>query len=383
MGPPLIECDLPLTPPGLVAHNELVLSGWAASPQGVSGVAVQIGERQWNASYGLDTPAVARSLPGIDGSGQAGFRLVVDTSTWEPGHHHVTVAAFDNEGGRAAVEGPVEIRPFARTAAEPPDSLAALEREEVTLALDSPTIVDGACEAQSPLEISGWSYAKAGVEAVLVTLDGRVQYDALRPIVRPDLLHVLGPELAAEAGFALRLDPIDCPPGEHSLVVSVLSRDGRTAAVEASVLCRPAPEATPSFESPATIEWASDPVTQRRRPEQPEAPDAERMWESRALTAEADAALSRAEARIAVSAQERARRELRAAENDAGAMLGRLSSELAAARRNLATLRSEFDGDREAARLEAVARYERSLSWRVTRSLRWVKSSWLRRIRRT
>jgi hypothetical protein len=298
--PPLIECDLPLGRPGAVAHNELVLSGWAASPKGISGVAVQVGDRVWNASYGLDTPAVAERLPDLPGAERSGYRLQIDTSGWEPGPHYVTVAAFDLEGGRSAVEGQVEVSPFAEPRPLPPAGLAELADDEVALAVDPPLSTAGTCEIAGPLEVSGWAYAKDGIEAVVVTLDGGLQYEAPRPAVRPDLLDRFGRAVAEDAGFVLRLHPADCPPGRHTLSVAAVSREGHSAGFEYDLLCSPEPESV-----------AIDSGSPLAAGDLHQSSDDADMWRSRALLAEADAALSRAEANLARRAQEATLRALR------------------------------------------------------------------------
>ena len=48
---PQLGCDLPIERPGTIVHNELSLTGWAASSQGISGVVVQIDDRAFNATY--------------------------------------------------------------------------------------------------------------------------------------------------------------------------------------------------------------------------------------------------------------------------------------------------------------------------------------------
>lgn len=305
---PLIECELPLGRPGLVAHDELVLVGWAASPKGISGVAVQIGERQWNAAYGLDTPEIARRLAWIDGADRAGYSLAIDTSGWQPGPRVVTVAAFDREGGRAAVEGGIEIRPLTAPAEGDAGAPAAPGRGEVTLVLDSPTVESGTAQVEGALEIRGWAFADEGIEAVLVTLDRSIQYEALRPLARPELLREAGPDVAADAGFALRLDEADCPPGRHRLTVVALGRDGGTAGVDCELISNPAPEFP---------ERLSPPDAPARRRDGEPTPDDDRPWRELALLAESDAALSRAEARLARAGEERARRDLRDAERRA------------------------------------------------------------------
>lgn len=76
--------DLSIERECAVVHNDLVLTGWAMSPAGISGVIVQIDDRLFHASYGLDTAWLAESTPEIEG-----LRPAPATdwrSTQPPGH---------------------------------------------------------------------------------------------------------------------------------------------------------------------------------------------------------------------------------------------------------------------------------------------------------
>jgi hypothetical protein len=351
-----VNCSLPLGRHGLTVHNELLLDGWAVSPKGVSGVAVQIGDRQWNASYGLDTSLPTGAAEDVPGADRCGYRLCIDTAGWEPGPHYVTVAAFDVEGGRAAIEGTVQVRPFDAPCSTIAQHRAALAEGRVAMSLDSPCAWDGVCEVDGALEISGWAHAENGIEAVLVTLDRHVQYEALRPIVYPKLLGDLGRDTASKAGFVLRVDPADCPPGRHHLTVVAIGRDGHATGIEQelSVLPDPEPKATDHDGATLDVDWMTDreaPTLQRDAARPTEKADLERlieMWEDRALLAEADAALSRAEAGVAKTQQEDAMRML--------AHVQAHPNDLAAVHEEDLTRR--------------IAAYEQSLSWRITRPLR-------------
>ncbi len=423
----VLECDLPIASPPLVVHNELVLSGRAASPGGTSGVIVELDGRTFNACYGLDSTALAEILPETPGADRAGYHIRIDTSTWAPGCRDVALSAYDAEGGRAVIEGQLDIRPFEEAGATAEANLAALARGGRAMWLDEPRFRDGRAEIDGELRISGWAHLEDGVEAVVVTLDGHIQYDAVRPIVRPDLLDVHGADIAAEAGFAVRLHAADCPPGRHSLSVVALGRDGHSAVgVEGELRC----QASPSIDDEQLadgythVEWIEndDSATPRKRVQRtakqddravalPSSPEGVRrlhatalMWEDRALLAEADAAVSRTEARLARAHQEGALGVLQATE--AKLRAARLAhAELEAARRDLDATKQRLAGverDREDARVELAraraalqAREEEltrrsallesqrsSLSWRMTRPLRSVKRGWLRSLAR-
>lgn len=309
---PSLACDLPLGRPGLTVHNQLLLSGWAVSPRGISGVAVQIGERQWNAGYGLDTPAIAQRWPDVPGGDRAGYELRIDTSEWEPGPHYVTVAAFDREGDRAAVEGSVRVLPFERAPATAAALRSVVASGGVALALDEP----GGATGGDPLEVTGWAHSSAGIEAIAVTVDDRHRHEALWPVDRPDLAGDYGDEVAVGAGFASRLDESLCPPGRHSLVVVAVARDGRAVGVEREIVVPGESAPSSAAATPGAPEPSSTP------------PATLRHWQDRALLAEADAAVSRTESEIARRREERTAWKLRQSERQ----LDELGAELDAAR---------------------------------------------------
>jgi SAM-dependent methyltransferase len=261
---PSIGCDQQIEGFGFVAHNELTLSGWATSPHGVSGVVVQIDDRSLNAAYGLDTSWLA-GREGDVAAGRAGFQLSIDTAEWAPGRREVKIVAFDQAGGRAELSGQVEILPYETLRYSPEEVKAAIAAGETVMWLERPPIVEGSCEVGGPLEISGWAYARDGLESVRVTLDDRTM-EALRPIVRPDLLEEHGAEMAGVAGFVLSLDPSECPPGPHRLTVVAVGPGGRGVGVSGDLVCRAEPgRGKPEAGRSAEIEWIEDRVAPRER----------------------------------------------------------------------------------------------------------------------
>lgn len=222
------------------------------------------------------------------------------------------------------------VPPFRRLAIE--GSLDDLERGKVAMSLNEPRLTDGTpCVVEGPLTVRGWAHAHGGIEAVLVFIDG-VGHEALRPIVRTDLMDYYGIDAAREGGFALRLHASECPPGLHGVVVVAIGREGDSVGVEGEIQCQPdrlQDDAPPG--SVAAIEW----IDERATPTPNQSPDIDPaasaempvsretvrhlhglalMWESRALIAEADAAASRVEAGLASTQQEATLRALRAAE---------------------------------------------------------------------
>jgi SAM-dependent methyltransferase len=249
---------------GLVVHNELQISGWAVSPEGISGIVVQIGDRTLNATYGLDTPWVAESRPEIAGADRAGFELRVDTADWQPGELEVRIVAFDQTGARAQLLGTAKVLPYDEPLYSHADIPAAITAGEVVMWLESPPILEGPCEVTESVEIRGWAYAEDGLDAVRVMIDGQ-GLEAVWPIVRPDLLDAFGPEIAGAAGFVLTLHPSECPPGRHKLAVVAVGRDTRSVGVEGEIVVLPEPPTpVPRPDEPAVVEWMGDRDPPRR-----------------------------------------------------------------------------------------------------------------------
>lgn len=214
-------------------------------------------------------------------------------------------------------------------------SLADLEDGKVAMSLNEPPLVTEGDfgVVDGPVTVRGWAHARGGIEAVLVVLDG-ARYEALRPIVRTDLLDYYGADAAAEGGFVLRLHETECPPGTHRLAVVAIGRDGDVVGVEGDIVRRDALDTGTRVDPAPPIDWIEDRTTPQPAPIPHDPHDEvrhavtagdaspetlERLrglaleWESRALLAEADAAASRVEVGLASTQQEAAIRMLREA----------------------------------------------------------------------
>jgi SAM-dependent methyltransferase len=157
------------------------------------------------------------------------------------------------------------IEPFRRLAVE--GSIEDLKRGRVALSLNEPRLAEeGECLVEGALVVRGWAHARGGIESVVVTVDGR-RYEALRPIVRTDLLDYYGPAAAAEGGFALRLHPTECPPGRHRVAVIATGCEGDAVGVEGDIVFRPDPlDADTPPDRGLSVDWLDERATPRPAP---------------------------------------------------------------------------------------------------------------------
>jgi hypothetical protein len=313
--PPLLGCDFPLAEPGTTVHNELILSGWAVSPVGIASLAVEVGDRRLQASYGLDTPWVAETMPEMPGADRAGFHLRLDTASWPAQPARVAIRATDTAGHGAELAGEVSFLPYEPLRYSVADNLATIAAGRPVMWIEWPRLADVLPTASCPpLEVSGWAYSGAGIEAIEVTVDGRRAGRAVDSIVRPDLLADYGPEVAAAAGFSLRLEESALAEGVHRMAVVTIARDGRAVGIESNLTCGPIAAPGGSDPGPPQVDW----MEARRAPQRHSADrspsDPASEWEERALRAEAEAAANRTEANLAQMRQKAALEMLREAE---------------------------------------------------------------------
>lgn len=221
---PVLHANFDVEAP-LLAQNSLTISGCALSPHGVDSVKVSIGGRELGASYGLPPPAWLQELPDWPGAAFPGFELALDTSSWRRGLHDFTIVLCDRSGGMARLDGVADVSPYG-----PPPYDDAARRETLAegrpaMWCQTPSVYGGKME-EPPLLI-GWAASAAGIATVELTIDGRRRLTVPHGIARPDLRTVLGEEMAAEAGFSIRLGLEELPAGWHELTVVAVDGEGR------------------------------------------------------------------------------------------------------------------------------------------------------------
>jgi SAM-dependent methyltransferase len=102
------------------------------------------------------------------------------------------------------------------------------------------TPLDGSARASGFLDIRGWAYSRAGLDRVLVYLDG-LRYDARIGVPRPELEGLFGVDLT-RSGFDLTIELDAGQAGRLAVTVVVRGADGHAVGVRGTVDCVPEPD---------------------------------------------------------------------------------------------------------------------------------------------
>jgi O-antigen biosynthesis protein len=90
--------------------EKVKFQGWAIAESGIAKVEVGIGGKLVSATTGLKRPDVGEMYPQFPGSGESGYRVVVDISHMAAGFHTVTLYATSVRGVTAETEFSIEVR---------------------------------------------------------------------------------------------------------------------------------------------------------------------------------------------------------------------------------------------------------------------------------
>ena len=234
---PRLECPLlPADDARCFVGNELRLCGSAVGATGPAAVTATIDGQPVPVVTGAETTARADARPNISEPAGAGFEIRVDTSAWERGEHEIRIVARDGAGGETSRTGTLDVLPHQIAPTSLPRMVADIADGRPALACDQPTL-DGSYEAGDRLAVHGWAFALSGIEAVLVSLDGRWRQPAEYGRKRADLIGSMHSD-AGNAGFELLVDISDVEDGEHWLTVVALARDGQAIGVEGPIRTR-------------------------------------------------------------------------------------------------------------------------------------------------
>ncbi|HEV2773111.1 MAG TPA: class I SAM-dependent methyltransferase [Thermoleophilaceae bacterium] len=234
---PRLECPrLPADHATCFVGNELRLSGWALGATGPASVAVEIDGQAVPVVTGVESRDAVEARPDIAQAERAGFAIRIDTSEWEGGQRQIRIIARDNAGGETCRHGILDVLPYRIAPSMLRTMIADIAGGRPVLACDQPTL-DGSYEVGSSLAVQGWAYVPSGIEAVLITLDGRWRKPAEYGLKRADLIEKLHPD-AGDAGFRLDVDISDEEEGEHWLTVVAVTRDGQAVGSEGPIRTR-------------------------------------------------------------------------------------------------------------------------------------------------
>lgn len=225
---PQLVCDeLPHDGATLCISNELRLTGWAAGPDDVAEVLVAVEGERVPVLAGLDSPSLAGT------SQRAGFAVRVDTGGWRPGRRALRIVARDATGAEATRHGSLDVLPYRAAATGLEEMRSDVAAGWPALACDKPTL-DGTLTAARVLTLQGWAFARGGLEAVLIALDGRERQPATTGLRRRDVARLINPD-AGSAGWHAAIDLHDVPEGEHRVTVIAVGSDRRAVGLEGRI----------------------------------------------------------------------------------------------------------------------------------------------------
>ncbi len=228
---PALVCEWPSADATAYVHTEVRAPGWALGAERVTG---RLGGASAQATLGLASPDVAQRFPGDPRAERARFELALPTSGCPRGTHVLELVATMPGGRALRLVRPVIVEPYSPPGAGSPEALRA---GAIAMSCDTPRLGGDDDDVSAPVRITGWCFAHSAIDRVQAFLDGTRRYDLIFPTPRRDVWRFFGARDALLSGFDLRLDPDDCPPGAHSLVVLATAADGRTVGQSGTFTC--------------------------------------------------------------------------------------------------------------------------------------------------
>jgi N-acetylmuramoyl-L-alanine amidase len=216
--PPSVQIDAPAA--GSVLSGVATVSGWALDNRLLVGTAigsVQVkvdGVTVGAASYGVNRPDVCNNYPGRPGCPNVGYTYQLNTTTFSPGTHTITVSATDTDGTPDVGSASVTVT----ISAVPP-----------AVYIDTPT--PGTVLFSGLTTVSGWAIDNAlapgtAIGTVQVKIDGTAVGTAVYGLSRPDVCNAFpGRPDCPNVGFTFSLNTTTLSPGAHLLTVTAADTD--------------------------------------------------------------------------------------------------------------------------------------------------------------
>ncbi|SMC20960.1 Beta-N-acetylglucosaminidase [Clostridium acidisoli DSM 12555] len=207
------------------SSNQLNVSGWALSQNGVKSVQVAVdGKGAQNATLGGARPDVANFYQGYTGGANSGYSTNIDISSLSYGIHTVTVTSIGNDGSTRTLDTSI-YKINAATSSLPASTF-----------IDTPTSKSNVFSVNNKVSVSGWSIDGSGMQKVQVYVDNSYKGDANIGISRPDVAKVYPSYYqASTSGFNYDLDISSIPDGTHTITVRGTGNDGANSSESVSV----------------------------------------------------------------------------------------------------------------------------------------------------
>jgi len=233
-GDPQLGCDLPFDLHPVLAHNELLVSGWAVAAVGrIVAVELELAGRTLLASYGHPSPWLRDVFENVENTEFARYELRLDTSELTRGQHELRIRALSSNDRCVEMAGALECEPYRATPWRTSDQVAAIESGTPAVWCESPNLF-GEEEVYAPISLRGWAYAGSGIASVVAYVD-RQRHEAALGRARPDLRGRLGDAVADAGGFLVPLSGEAARSGRHEVTVIAYPNDGHPVGMSGAV----------------------------------------------------------------------------------------------------------------------------------------------------
>jgi ADP-heptose:LPS heptosyltransferase/GT2 family glycosyltransferase len=236
----LVFCDeITLSPDG-----RLLGVGWAVCATGVTGLRIDVdGKTVGEAIIGLGRPDVGKKFPHFRNAHNAGYRIDARLEGAWTGDHVVELIATGGGGEERVIEQLVTVTDEPQGAVSG-DSAQHDDGQDLKFYLDLPKVENGhACDVASGfLLVTGWAFARTGMDRIEVLIDGEFHAHAFTGVRREDIGAAFPGWDALLSGFAVLIPPQALKPGRHDIRLVFRDKAGNTGEVAFTLDAEMAPE---------------------------------------------------------------------------------------------------------------------------------------------
>jgi ADP-heptose:LPS heptosyltransferase/GT2 family glycosyltransferase len=230
--------SISLTGDGLLSGD-----GWAVCPSGIERIDLLLGERHaGQADIGHERPDVGNRFPSIPSARTSGFRFSTRVQDRIEGEHILQVRITSRAGDEHTVLQP--ICALHHQDGEEAQPAPSADLDHIKFYLDTPAVQHGQAveSARGFLVINGWAFARTGIAAIEVFVDGQSQGHAYYGIRREEVQTAFPNSDALLSGFAMLIPPQVMKKGRHDIQIVVRDKTGHVQEHAFSVQAEPMAE---------------------------------------------------------------------------------------------------------------------------------------------